>query len=129
MKRAVAFVLAVAVLSLIAASASSQTPPRHTWLICDNGTRYTHHPRRCEFREGNAVIPVQQLHWRHWGALRATARAGAKKTIRVVAHRRTMVRNCVHRGADWFYERVRIHAGSVTEHIDGSHLKPQCNNP
>lgn len=131
MKKALASIGVAAALGLtIGASVSANTPSRHTWLICDNGSRYTHHPKHCEFRVGDHLIPVRQLHWHHWGARRTTARGKFMKKVHVLAYDRTKVKNCVRQGdRDWLYERAKVRTGGVTEHVKRSSLKPQCNNP
>jgi hypothetical protein len=128
MKKALVSIgLAAALGVVIGPSVSAHTPPRDTWLICDNGSRYTHRPKRCEFRVGDHLIPVRHLHWHHWGSRRATARGKFIGKVHVVAYYRARARRCVHPGArDWFYERAKIRTAGITETVKRSSLKPHC---
>jgi hypothetical protein len=129
MKRAVA--LSVAVFLVSAASVGANTPQHHTWIICDNGARYTHKPSRCDFRIGGGrTVSVHRLHWHNWGARRTIAHGKSGGRVRVAARDRTKVTNCTGQPrTDWFYEKVTLRIKGKTRHVDGSSLKPQCNNP
>src|SRR5690349_893364 len=82
-------------LVVFAASVSADTPNSHTWLICNNGARYTHKPKACQFRIGGGrTVSVHRLHWRHWGGHRAVAHGRSSGRARVVAYDRTKVKNC-----------------------------------
>jgi hypothetical protein len=127
MKRAV--VLAVAVLVVFAASVGASTPPHKTWLICDNGARYTHHPKACQFRIGGGhTVSVHSLHWHRWGAHRTIAHGKSSGRVRVVAYDRTQVTNSCP-GVAWFYEKAKLRIKGKTRHVIRHTLQPQCNNP
>jgi hypothetical protein len=120
----------VAVLAVFAVSVSADTPNDHTWLICDNGARYTHKLKACDFRIGGSrTVSVHRLRWQFWGGRHAIAHGKSSGRVRVVARKRTKVTNCVGPRSDWFYEKVELRIKGKTRHVNGSTLKPQCNNP
>jgi hypothetical protein len=129
MKPAVVLAVAVLMMFVLAVAVSAETPTHRTWLICDNGARYTHKPKRCGFRVGGRTISVHGIHWQDWGAKQTIAHGKSSGKVRVVARMRKKVTNCVGPRTDWFYEKVKLQRNGKTKKVNRFSLKPQCNNP